>query len=107
MTMKRKTNFSVQEIINLLQSGQTKYPPCMLLNELGVILNQGEDKNQLAENYLLSLLNDKNENHRAISCFHLSYSKEVANRLSKEISEFRNNPENEDLVLFIDEELGV
>ena len=102
----RQTGFSLQELLNLLGSDDNQYPPCLLMNEIGTIFCQGEDQDETAENYLLSVLNDADGNKRAITCYYLSYDKDAASKHSTVLAEFRLKPENELLLPIIDEALN-
>lgn len=104
--MSRKTSFSSKRIINLLTREEHEYPTGMLINELGIILKEEGDEGSEIENFLLSLLDDRKENHRAIAFCWLADIKEVADRNSEILLEFRNRPENEDIIEVIDEALG-
>jgi len=105
--MKRKTTMNPKEIFDLLQNKNSSYPSGLLINELGIILNQGADRDGAIEDYLVSLLSDESSNNRGIAFAHLSSVKEVADRQLKKLADFRLKPENLELISLIDEALGV
>ena len=100
----RQTNYSLQEILGMLKSGDSMHPRCLLLNEVGVIM--GEDKNKEAEAFLRELLesNKKDkpmpEEERFIAFCYL----ETANQTSLDqethdkLKEFRKNPDNQEVI---------
>jgi len=104
--MERKTSFSAKKIISILKSEHHEYPIGMLVNELGIILNQEGDKDSEIENFLLSLLNDRDKIHRAIAFWRLSDNKDVADRNSEKLLEFQKRPENKDVMILLDGLLG-
>lgn len=103
----RQTELSLEEILNLLKTGDEEYPDCMLANEIGIICCQGEDPDLKGEAYLLNLLSDEDENNRVIAaCFLLGFIEGAKSRNELTLTEFRSNPKNASLLSFIDEAIS-
>lgn len=100
--LKRQTNFSLKELLDLLGSHGDSYPRCMLINEVGTICCKGEDPDGSGENYLVSLLSDKDKNHRAIAASYLFCLENTTGRHANALAEFRAKPENITLLSSID-----
>ena len=103
--MKRQTSYSLGELISLLTSGSHSRP-CLLVNEIGVTMLTSEDKDQVAEKHLVSLLTDESEGIRAIAFTFLSIKSEIAERNSNALKVFEENPDNGELMPSINEHLG-
>ncbi|KKQ35379.1 MAG: hypothetical protein US50_C0016G0009 [Candidatus Nomurabacteria bacterium GW2011_GWB1_37_5] len=103
----RRTNHSLEELINLFNNNNSnQYPSSMIINEIGIVCKNGDDKDRAGEKHLLSLLNDKNDNNRAIAFCYLVSINEMADRHSAIITEFRSKKENQSLLEFIDKHLN-
>ena len=100
----RNTAYTLEELLNFLSNG-SQHRDCLLLNEIGNICATENDTDNQAENYLLSILNDQDSYKRSLAFFYLSYNKTVVERNSGILSEFRLNPENEEIVALVDEKL--
>jgi hypothetical protein len=105
MNLIRQTEFTLEELFNLLGRTDHSYPHCMLINEVGTICCQEEDPDRSGEDYLLSLLNDGNKNHRAIAASYISCLDGTTGRHAKALAEFRANPENKELLPVIDRQV--
>lgn len=105
MKFNRQTDFSLEELINLLKVKENGYPNCMLINEIGAIVCNGDDEEEKGEKLLLSLLGSEDIVERATSFFFLSASEEIATKHSSVLSEFRKKPENKEAVVDVDEKL--
>lgn len=102
--MPRQTNFNLEELIGLL-GGLSNYPQCLLINEIGAICCNGEDKDFAGEKSLLAQLGDNSLKNRATAFYFLSRSPEMAERNKTELEQFRLNPENEAVLSQVDEAL--
>ena len=100
----RNTAFTTEELLNFLSNG-SHHRECLLLNEVGNICATTKDKDGQAEKYLISILEEENPSKRSIAFFYLSYNKTVAERNSDVLAEFRSKPENDEIVVLVDDKL--
>lgn len=90
--LQRQTNFSLEEIINYLRGGKfVRLPRCLLINELGAIVVNGEDQNHEGERLLIELLNSPHEAERATSYALLSWCSWLAEKHAHTLGLFRDN----------------
>jgi len=100
MSFPRQTGLTFEQISEMLDSGISNYPRCLLINELGIIAQ--ENKN--AEVKLRGLLfTEKRDNEKCGAYGFLSRIKEPDPETVQAIEQFRANPENNGIVRFADE----
>ena len=101
----RQTDFTLDQILDLLlNEGKTSgFPKCMLVNEVGVIFR--EQKDEASENALLTLLENKHPECRAISFCYLSTDEDTEKKHQVLLAEFRLKPENQMFLVEIDEKI--
>ncbi|MCX6755264.1 MAG: hypothetical protein NT068_01835 [Candidatus Nomurabacteria bacterium] len=105
--VQKQTELSLEQLLNFLKHPNSHtLPSCMLVNEVGAVCILGEDKDKQGENYLLSLLEDEDINHRAIAFCCLSTNKEISDRNKVALLKFRSEPKNKELMPSIDETLS-
>lgn len=102
----RQTDLSLNQILDLLDLENGPYPKCLLINELGIICRQAEDPDGYGEEYLASALNNEKLNVRAIAFCCLSFIPGIWERYGEEMAEFKNRPETQELLPFIEESIA-
>lgn len=103
--IERQSDLSLDDVLNFLTNGGP-YRRCMLLNELGIICQNGEDQNGAGEDYLIATLSEKNEGSRAIAFCCLALIPGAPEKYATVFADFRTKPENQELLSFIDESLA-
>lgn len=101
----RQTDLSLSQILDFLNNGSS-YPDCLLLNELGLVCRNGQDENKEGEKYLLSALEDEDKSKRTIAFCCLSLVPGAKEKYVTTLSDFREKPENQDMLSFIDRSLA-
>jgi hypothetical protein len=102
----RQTDLSLNQILDLLELGNGPYPKCLLINELGVICRNEEDPDGYGEEYLLSAINNPNAGTRAIAFCCLSLIPGIEERCAEEVSNFKNDTGNQELLPMIEQSLA-
>jgi len=99
----RQTNLTLDQILDLLLNDDNAngHPKCMLTNEVGVIFC--EQKDEASEKALLTLLENKHLECRAISFCFLSVNEDTAKKHQALLAEFRLKPENQIFLAEADE----
>lgn len=100
----RQTDFTLDEILDLLETNDEYYPSTMLLNEVGLIHSLEKDKE--SEKILICYLSDTNPDHRIISFCNIYCDKEMLGKYHSLLVDFRLKPENHDLLEEIDESIA-
>ncbi len=99
MSFSKQTELTFEEVSEMLDSGISSYPRCLLISELGVMAQ--ENKN--AEIKLRGLLlTEKGENEKCGAYGFLSRIKEPDFETKRAIEQFKANPENNGIVRFAD-----
>lgn len=101
----RQTDLNLVEILYFLKHGSS-YPDCLLLNELGLICRNEQDEDEKGEKYLLSTLEDEDKSKRTIAFCCLSLVPGAKEKYATTLSDFREKPENQDMLPFIDKSLA-
>lgn len=95
--IKRQTEFTIAELLELLDTDCHGYPDCLLINEIGAACQAGEDFDGAGERFLLKTLNAPLDYQRAIAYCLLSVIDVERNRYDLELQSFRDNPKNQHL----------
>ena len=66
MRILRQTNLNLEELLEHLKNPSPRYPKCFIINEIGAICYDGEEKAKKAEEILRNLLASKNESDRLL-----------------------------------------
>lgn len=93
----RQTSLSMGDLIAGLESTQTHYPKCLLINELGMAClgEEDEDKKSAGKKVLLGLLTDDKESCRFAAFSLVSAIPGMAEEHSSVLKDFRDNPDNQ------------
>jgi len=99
----RQTNFTLDQIFDLIGSPNQGYHKCLLINEVGEIFH--EQKDEVSEKYLRSLLENENPGYRVISFCYLYSGESNEEKRNSLYEEFVSKQQNKGLVKKIDKML--
>ncbi len=99
--IERQTDFTIEEILELLDSKDQYYPSSMLLNEIGMIHCLEKDND--SEKVLICYLSDTDPDHRIISYCYIYSDKLMFAKYHSLLVDFRLKQENQELLGEIDE----
>ena len=99
MKFKRQTSYSLEELLALAIDEETNLPKGIIVNEIGTIFLNGKDEAGRAEKYLISLLEDKSPDNRAIAFYLISSAKEADGKNKETLASFKRKPENKSCFL--------
>ena len=114
--MKRQTDLCFEDICAYLEQsrltggcgachgGSLPYPPCLLVNELGVFAINGGSKE--AEAKLRDILDWPQDELRAIAYMCLASIEMPGRETGSAMLAFAQRPENEEILCFVDRQLG-
>ena len=104
----RQTGLELKELIKKVENPSMM--TCLILNEIGEICVKGDGKTEEGEKVLVKTLNSTDMQLKAIAFSFLSVICKKSQRHCQLVSDFRNNPDNTEIVEMVDErmqELGI
>lgn len=90
----RQTTYSLQEIVDRLTNNRPSPKLCLLINELGAIVFNGEDEDEKGEKMLVHLLDHIEDAPRLIAHCYLSSTPSLAEKHAALLTAFWEKPEN-------------
>lgn len=96
MQYPRQTGLTLDDLISRLNSKTSgdHLPRCLCINEVGVIVLNGEDEGDKGEKTLLSFLDSESDTDRALSFAFLSVSDQLSKKHAIVLAQFPKRIEN-------------
>lgn len=83
-----------------LKSPSPRYPKCFIINEIGAVCYEGEEKAKKAEKVLRGLLSSKSQEDRllAFCCLSVTRKENLDQETLVELENFKGRPENQTII---------
>jgi len=94
----RKTDLSLEDLLNELKKTQPGHPRSFILNEIGAICHEHEEGAEKAEETLRELLNSDSQADKLLAFCCLSVKENLDEETVVELENFKGKPENQAII---------
>lgn len=94
----RRTNLTFEDLMEEFNNSMPYFRKCFLINEIGGIFEDKEEKALEAESFLRELLSSDNAQYRFLAYCYLSAVDNKSVETPSALKEFENNPQNTETI---------